>query len=196
MDVETSEFDKLKRIKGLRQKRSISLRQLAQKTGLSAYYISQVERGKANPSMATLKRITDALAIPLRVLLTDIEDEEKEAAERSKKIKVVKADRRKALIYPGSKRRAALLTGDLQGKLEVLLTVEKSEPEMPAEWYSHEGEEFVFVLEGEYEIIFKDATYSLEEGDSISYPSRFEHKTRNPGEGPCKILWVITPPSF
>ena len=194
--METSEFDKLKRIKELRQKKGISLRQLAQKTGLSAYYLSQVERGKANPSMATMKRITDAFGIPLKVLLIDTEDEEKESAERSERIKVVRSDRRKALIYPGSTRRAALLTGDLQGKLEVLLTVEEPEPEMPAEWYSHEGEEFVFVLEGQYEIVFKDATYRLEEGDSISYPSRLEHKTRNPGEGACKILWVITPPSF
>ena len=192
----TSEFEKLKRIKEIRQKRGISLRQLAQKTGLSAYYLSQVERGKANPSMATMKRITDALAMPLKALLTDTEDEEREAAERSERIKVVRADRRKALIYPGSTRSAALLTADLQGKLEVLLTVEDPEPEMPAEWYSHDGEEFVFVLEGQYEIIFKDVTYRLEEGDSISYPSRFHHKTRNPGGKTSKILWVVTPPSF
>ena len=194
--METSEFEKLKRIKELRQRKGISLRQLAHQTGLSAYYISQVERGKANPSMATMKRITDVLAIPLKVLLTDTEDEDKEAPACSEKIKVVRADRRKALIYPGARRSAALLTADLQGKLQVLLTVEDPEPEMPAEWYSHEGEEFVFVLEGQYEIIFDSASYRLEEGDSISYPSRFRHKTRNPGDRTSKILSVVTPPSF
>ena len=109
---------------------------------------------------------------------------------------MVRADQRKKLIYPGGRRRALLLSPDLQGKLEVIITVEDPVPEEGGEWYSHEGEEFGLVLEGCYEVEVGDKVYRLNEEDSITYSSHQPHRMRNPGDKPSKTLWVITPPSF
>lgn len=190
------EFEILKKIKGLRRVKGIPLREMSQKTGLSEYYLSQVERGKANPSIGTIKKITDALAVPFMALLTDEDKGKEQVSKGFEGVRIVKAKKRKTLIYPGSLKRASLLTPDLRGKLEVLFTVEEPEPEGNDEWYSHEGEEFGFILEGRYEVTVEDKVYILEQGDSICFPSHLPHKMRNPGDKPSKTIWVITPPSF
>lgn len=183
-----------RQLRSIRQAKGISLKEMAERTGLSANYLSQIERGKANPSISVLKRITDTLAVPYMSLV-----------ETSKTLKpddgilpvqVVKANKRKMLVYPGGQRRAYLLTPDLRGKLEVILTVEKPETEGSGDWYSHEGEEFGLVLEGSYEVTVENRVFKLEEGDSIRFVSSMPHKMRNPGTKPSKTLWVITPPSF
>lgn len=186
-------FEKIKRI---RQAKGISLHEMSQKAGLSENYLSQVERGKANPSIGTIKKITDALALPFMALLIEEENNKELISQASNRVKVVKANKRKTLIYPGSRKKASLLTADLRGRLEVILTVEEPEPEGNEDWYSHEGEEFGLVLEGIYEVTVEDQVYKLEEGDSICFPSHLPHKMRNPGNKPSKAIWVITPPSF
>lgn len=190
------EFEILTKIKRLRRVKGISLRGMSHRTGLSEYYLSQVEKGKANPSIGSIKKITDALGVPLMALLTAQEEGKEQGPDGSEGVKIVKVDKRKTLIYPGSLRKASLLTPDLQGRLEVLLTVEEPEPEGNDEWYSHEGEEFGLILEGTYEVTVEDRVYMLEQGDSICFPSRLRHKMRNPGNKISKTLWVITPPSF
>lgn len=170
-------------------------------TDLSANYLSQIERGMANPSIGALKRITDALGITFMSLVENGGGQEAPstqgaAGSRIQAAQVVRADKRKTLIYPGGKRQASMLTPDLQGALEVLLSVEEPAPEGDGDWYSHEGEEFGLVLEGCYEVMVEDQVYRLEEGDSIRLPSNLPHKMRNPGVKPARLLWVITPPSF
>jgi quercetin dioxygenase-like cupin family protein len=91
--------------------------------------------------------------------------------------------------------KASLLTPDLQRKLEVLLN-ELMPGDTVDEAYTHEGEEFGFVLEGQYEVTVGDEVYVLDEGDSISYPSHLPHKMRVVGDRPSRSIWVITPPSF
>ena len=192
---QTEEFEILRKIKQLRREKGISLREMSRRTGLSEYYLSQVERGRANPSIGAIKRVTDGLGVPLMALLTTGGKENRSSGE-VEEVRVVRAGKRKTLVYPGSLRTASLLTPDLQGRLEVLLTVEKPEPEGNDEWYCHEGEEFGLILEGRYEVTVEDRVYLLEEGDSICFPSRLRHKMRNPGNRLSKTLWVITPPSF
>ena len=61
---------------------------------------------------------------------------------------------------------------------------------------THEGEEFGFILEGRYESTVDGQVFVLEEGDSITYPSRLPHRGRAIGNQRVRTLWVITPPSF
>lgn len=190
------EFQIFERIKKIRLAKGMSLREISQKAGLSENYLSQVEKGKANPSIGTIKKITDALALPFIALLINEENNKQPISQKSNKVKIVKANERKTLIYPGSRRKASLLSPDLQGKLEVILTVEEPETENNEEWYSHEGEEFGLILEGTYEVTVEDKIYKLDEGDSICFSSHLLHKMRNSGNKPSKTIWVITPPSF
>ncbi len=188
-------MDALERLREIRKRKKVTLKELSRLTDLSANYIGQIERGQANPSIATLKKITDSLGISF-MSLVEPNGEGHEEHPPPMPVRVVKADQRKELVYPGGKRRATLLSPNLQGKLEVIITVEEPAPEDNDEWYSHEGEEFGLVLEGCYEVTVENKVYRLEQGDSITFSSRLPHKMRNPGDKPSKTLWVITPPSF
>ena len=57
--------------------------------------------------------------------------------------------------------------------------------------FSHEGEEFMFILEGTHEFIYGDQTYILEEGDSIYFDSAVPHSGRSMGEKRAKVLAVM-----
>ena len=186
----------LSKLKEIRKSKRLTLERLGKETNLSANYLSQIERGLANPSVAVLKKITKALGIQYMALAEGEEGFLDASPAAQSPARLVKRDRRKTLVYPGGGRQASLLTADLQGKLEVIITVEEPEPEGNEEWYSHEGEEFGLVLEGCYEVTVADQTYRMEEGDSISFPSSLPHRMRNPGSTYSKTLWVITPPSF
>jgi quercetin dioxygenase-like cupin family protein len=63
--------------------------------------------------------------------------------------------------------------------------------------YSHDGEEFVFVLEGSFEVLLnEEERYLLRVGDSLYYPSSVVHAWRNPGRERARVIWVNTPPTF
>lgn len=63
--------------------------------------------------------------------------------------------------------------------------------------YSHEGEEFVYVLAGAFEVMLgPHEQYRLRPGDCLYYPSTMEHRWRNPGRQVARLLWVNTPPTF
>lgn len=189
-------------LRALRRQHGLTLQQLAARTDLSRTFISQIESGTANPSIGTLKKIADAFGVPMGALFTDGPADPSAngyAADQNgptrNDVRVVRKDRRKTLMWPGRPWKASLLTPDLQRKLEVILN-ELEPGDTVDEAYTHEGEEFGFVLEGMYEVTVGDQVYVLEEGDSISYPSHLPHKMRVVGDRPTRTIWVITPPSF
>jgi transcriptional regulator with XRE-family HTH domain len=198
------------KLKEIRRGQGVTLQQIADQTGLSKSFVSQIETGTANPSIGSLKKITDVLGVPLGALFSNGDQGPGEsaapnggaysngtpqAAEPGSAVRVVRRDRRKVLIEPGKKGKMYLLTPDLQRKLEVILG-EEEPGNADEEWYSHIGEECGFVLEGRYEVCVGDQVFVLEAGDSISFPSHIPHKTRVLGDQPVKTIWVITPPSF
>ena len=202
------------KLKEIRRGRGVTLQQIADQTGLSKSFVSQIETGAANPSIASLKKITDVLGVPLGALFTHGENGSSDtpaaapngfasgaagaapsSLDPGGEVRVVRRNRRKMLIEPGKKGKMYLLTPDLQRKLEVILG-EEQPGNADEEWYSHIGEECGFVLEGRYEVSVGDQVFVLEAGDSIYFPSHLPHKTRVLGDQPVKTIWVITPPSF
>jgi transcriptional regulator with XRE-family HTH domain len=179
-------------IRKLRKEKHITLKKMAEETGISINYLSQIERGKTNPSVGILKRITSVLGVSL----LGLGGEPLRNSSNQQGVAVVRRNMRKMLIYPKSKLKEYLLTPDLKRKLEVLLSESKPGKEKEDVWYSHEGEEFGLVLKGQYEVTVEDKTYILNEGDSIYFPSHLPHKMRGIGRKRCETLWVITPPSF
>jgi transcriptional regulator with XRE-family HTH domain len=188
-------------LRAMRRERGLTLQELARLTDLSRTFIGQIEAGTANPSVATLKRVADALGVPMAALFTDAAAGSAPAVEAGANgsersaVRVVRRDKRKMLAWPGRPWTTYLLTPDLQGKLEVLLN-ELEPGDTVDDAYTHEGEEFGFVLEGTYEVTVGGQVYVLQEGDSISYSSRVPHKMRVVGDRRSRSIWVITPPSF
>lgn len=174
------------RLRRLRGERGVSLRDLAAQTGMSASYISSIERGLGHPSVAALQKLTAALGTTLVALLGD------EAADSADPV-----------IRPGQRRRVNLQTPGVE--LEQLTQREDIlEPSHmriapgagSAEAYAHDGEEFIYVLEGRFELTLEGARHELDAGDAITFRSHRPHSWRNPGTTECTVIWVNTPPTF
>lgn len=175
------------RIRRLRRTGGRSLRELASTTNLSPSYLSSIERSLSSPSVASLQKIAAALGTNMVGLL----DGEADSGPRE----VVRADER-ITLHPREDgvEMHRLAVGETM--LEPLLfTLDPGAGSDGA--YEHDGEEFIFVLSGTFEITLDAiAVHHLAIGDSITFRSRRPHTWTNPGTTPCVLVWVNTPPTF
>ena len=165
----------------------MTLRAVAERAGVTESFLSQVERDIASPSIATLRRIATALGTSIGTLLDSA----------GPHAQLVRKGDRKIVSYPGLAARDAFLTDGANARLQVIeSTIEPGGGTGP-EAYAHDSdEECLIVLEGCLELWVGDETYRLETGDAIRYPSRVAHRNQNPGPGPARVMFVLTPPSF
>jgi transcriptional regulator with XRE-family HTH domain len=175
------------RIRHYRTLKKMNGNELAKKAGVSRSLISQIEQGTANPSIDTLRKITQALEIPIVLLF--------EESNPSIGILVTK-NKRKMLKVPESNLVFELLTPDLNRKIEFLwIEIEPGEQVEPVA-FAHEGEECAVILEGQLFFRINDEEYILNPGDSISFDSSQPHSIANPGPEKVVLVTAITPPSF
>jgi transcriptional regulator with XRE-family HTH domain len=185
--VEGQELQLGRRVRKLREGRSLSLKQLAAMASVSESFISQVERGVANPSVSSLRRIADGLDTSIGALFEG----------RQGNGSVVRAVDRLRLTHPQHRWSDYLLTPQSARRLQVILSVIAPGEGSGDEPYRHDSdEECVIVLKGRLEFSVEDQSYVLEEGDSLTFESRLPHWNRNPGTGETEVLWIITPPSY
>ncbi len=110
---------------------------------------------------------------------------------------VVRRKDRRQLIHPRRQWRDYLLTPNLTGKLQVILSVIEPGGGSGDEAYAHDSdEECVVILRGRLEFWVGSDWYLLEEGDSIVFESRIPHRNSNPGPDQAEVLWITTPPSY
>ncbi|MCX7918396.1 MAG: XRE family transcriptional regulator [bacterium] len=176
-------------IKRYREERQITLRDLASKLNVSASFLSQVETGKASPSLSTLKNIADALHTTVGSLIGETEPTATQPVVREKE--------RKSLKQLGKGIKLYLLTSpDPNKQMEPLLFKLDKEANSGEASYRHFGQEFVLVLKGTLEITLNESKYILKKGDSIYFNSSIPHLFRNVSKGTTEALWVVTPPTF
>jgi transcriptional regulator with XRE-family HTH domain len=187
MAVQRGEIDLGARIRALRVARGETLRQLAADANVTESFLSQVERGVASPSIASVQRIARALGHTIAELFT----EERRAGV------VVRADQRRRVAYPGLGAIDEFLTPSSGGRLQVILSTVEPQGGTGPEAYTHESdEEVVVVLEGQLDLWVGEEHHRLDAGDSITYASRIPHRNSNPGPGTTRILFCLTPPSY
>ena len=174
------------KIRKNRLEKGLNLKELASKTDLTASFLSQVERGLAEPSITSLRKIAEALDVPIFYFLLDDKSSNP----------VVRKNERKILKFPESQLVFELLSPDLNRQMEIMLTrleVGGSSCDQPL---SHPGEEFIFILQGKMEMIVGEETFILEEGDSIYYFAAIPHKSISVGDDELIYISAITPPRF
>lgn len=175
------------RIRALRQARHLTLRDVAERAGVTESFLSQVERDVTSPSIATVQRIARALDLSIAQLF----------AEDPGSGRVVRREARKRVAYPGLKSVDEFLTTNLAGRLQVILSTIEPGGGTGAEPYTHDSdEEVVVVLNGVLDLWVADEHYVLREGDAITFPSRLPHWNTNHGDEPVSVLFCLTPPSF
>ncbi|GAC1479746.1 MAG: cupin domain-containing protein [Candidatus Dormibacteria bacterium] len=174
-------------IRRTREGRGRSLKVLAEATGLTQSFLSQVENDRTSPSVASLRKIADALETSIATFF----------AGGTQNGRLVRREARPVLMHPQRRWKDALLTPSLTGKLQVIMTEIEPGGGSGDEPYSHQSdEECVVLLKGRLEFWVGDERYDMEEGDSLTFESRMPHKNRNPGPGRAEVLWVMTPPSY
>jgi transcriptional regulator with XRE-family HTH domain len=173
------------RLRTLRRDRRVALTTLSRRAGLSPGYLSQVERDLATPSTTALGRLSEVLDVPVSYFFEP-------SGERLPENYVVRRDQRKMIIYPDFPVQNQLLVPDLRGKLEAVYLKAARKTRSPV--YRHDGEEFGYVIRGRLRVTVGDDVFTLERGDSISYPSHLPHFWETLAE--TEMLWVATPPSW
>jgi transcriptional regulator with XRE-family HTH domain len=175
------------RIRALREEKGLSLRPVAEHAGVSESFLSQVERGVASPSVASLRRVAEALGESVGALFDGPGGEGK----------LVRVRDRRRLVHPLRHWEDVLLTPQESRRLQVILSSIEEGAGSGEEPYSHDSdEECVVVLKGQLEFWVGEEHFRLSEGDALLFESRRLHRNRNPGPGRSEVLWVITPPSY
>ncbi len=175
-----------KRLYKRRTEQGLSLRVLAEKTDLTASFLSQLERGVTNASLKSLQRLADALSVPMLYFLED----------NSKRSPVVRANNRPRLELEGSAATYELLTPDLTGKFEALMRRIQPGTEVLARNLSVETEQMIFIFCGSLKVSLKDKEYILDTGDSIYFNGHDLVRLQCVGEREACWIYVITPPVF
>ena len=195
------------RIREERRRGNLTLERLSQKTGLSKSFLSQVERGLAQPSVSSLKKIAREFGISVVDLFTGENDHQnrlglfppvsKNGPKFAEDFQVVRANRRKSLRLPGSKVSYDLLTPDLNRQLEVMyMRIDPGEHSGEEPLVDLPGEKFALVLKGTLEVRVGEEIQHIQTGDSIYFPAHLPHSWRGMGNEAIEVIWVLTPPRF
>jgi transcriptional regulator with XRE-family HTH domain len=172
------------RFRRLRQRRGLSLAQVARSTGVSVGFLSALERGQMRASIATMRRIA-------RYYGTNILSFFETAKDNSR---LVGPAERKVLETTKGVRMELLAWGDTVMEPHLFRIKPGGSS---GESYTHEGEEFLHILRGEFEIwLNTDEHYRMKPGDSLYFQSSTPHRWRNPGKTESWLLWINTPPTF
>lgn len=169
-----------------RQKLGLSLRELAERVGVTASFLSQVERGLTSPSIASLSKISRALEVPVFYFLT----------EQDGKCPVVRHDKRVKLTLPDSSLSYQLLTPDLSRKMEAFLAEHEPGQKKITVPLSQHTEEFIYVLQGQLEIQLGEEVHRMGPGDSVYFEGALLRRLASLGDETLKFISVITPPVF
>ena len=174
-------------IRDLRKAKRMTLTELAERIGRSVGYVSQVERGLSEVPLSTLKDIAEALEVQMSWFFQGTGEAPKEEAGY-----VVRAGNRRQLKFSGSGVVEEMLSPNLRGEGLVLLGTFEPGASTGAP-NVRDVEESGLVLEGTFGLDFADRKFLLSAGDSFVIPRGASHTCHNPGDGPCAVVWFITP---
>jgi len=174
-----------KKIRELRFRRGLTVQQLAELSGLSKGFISQVENERTSPSLATLRDLARALNTSVAYLV--VEDD---AAPH-----IVREGTRMGVVN-GGPIRVEVLTAQPRRNLEMLIASIPAGGSARTERDYHHGEECVVCIEGRVIVVRGDHRIELQPGDSCHHDGRTPHVLENPGSETARVLVAITPATF
>lgn len=180
----------------LRERRTVrgrSMKQVAEATGLSIGYISQIERGLSAPSLRALRAICAALDMPMRWLFGD-------AADKDDKVDfIVRKEERRRTDYTEDLNYMELLTSDLAKKLQMIRVVIRpggSWGRVPDQPESDDHSRCATVIKGRLRLSLGDGEYILNTGDTFSLGPIEFIGGRCEGDEDCELIWVVSPPVY
>jgi transcriptional regulator with XRE-family HTH domain len=186
------------RLGELRREHRYSIRKLADRAGVSASLISDVERGRVEPSISTLKRLSSALGTTLTYFFSEPAQQAGRVVRAEDRV-VLRGDDgtgevRSAIQTSGI--RFELASPDQAETIEAIIGLYEVGASLGDEPVTHEGEEWGMVLRGRLKVWVGDEIHFLDPGDAIWYPSTTPHRMENVADEPTEYIWIDTPKSF
>lgn len=178
-----------RRLKILREKKQLSLRALARQTGIAVSFLSALESGQNNVSVAKLKTILDSLGTNLGTFFGQAPEPPAKVVYRKQEL----------LEISGQGNGISFLevaAGRPGRALQLLVERYKPGADTGSELYRHDAEEAGVVLKGTLELTVEDQVFELGPGDGYYFDSRRPHRFRNKGKTAVDAISVNTPPSF
>ncbi len=170
-------------LRQLRAKQKLSLAQVARAVGISVGFLSALERSQMSGSVGTLRKLA-------RFYKTNILDFFDATGASTRQVRPAQ---RKILEAGPGVRMELLAWGNTVMEPHLFQVAPDAGS---GDSYTHEGEEFLYVLRGQLMITLEKEEYLLKTGDSFYFESATPHHWRNPGRTETLLLWVNTPPTF
>ena len=171
------------RLRNLRTARHLPLVKVANSVGISVGFLSAIERSQMSASVGTLRKLA-------RFYKTNILDFFEPGGANPH---LVRPEKRKVLQAGPGVRMELLAWGNAVMEPHLFRIAPRAGS---GDSYSHEGEEFLFVLRGTLRISLDGEEYRLRRGDSFYFESATPHSWSNPGNTETWLLWINTPPTF
>ena len=180
------------KIRTIRETKGLSIEEIAERSGLAVEQVASIETDEYLPSLGPLIKVARALGVRLGTFLDDNDElgpvvcrREEQEVHSSISFSNDSTEARQNMIYHSLARQKA-------GRHMEPFVIDINPEETPEYQLSaHEGEEFIYVMQGEVEIVYGKETYTLKEGDSIFYDSIVKHHVHGAPGKSAKILAVV-----
>lgn len=170
------------KLRTARKLRGLTLDQVAQSAGLTKGFVSRLERDDVSPSVASLVSVCDVLGLRVGELFDP------------PRTSVIRSGEGRLINFGGEGAVERLVTPGTQTALEVIHSVIDPGGSGGEELYALSCEaECAYVLSGTVEVVLEHHVESLTAGDAMTFPGSSPHTWRNPGPGPCEVLWILAP---
>jgi transcriptional regulator with XRE-family HTH domain len=174
------------KLRSVRERRALTLKEVALKAGVSESLVSQIERGRVSPAIDTLLSLADALEIDYDCFFADLK--------KDRPIKIVRACERSSFVPASGVKYEHLAQVDEQGGIEAyVITIDEGKSTGNTE-YGHPGWELGIVESGSMELTVGKEKHALKAGDSVTFKADTPHILVNCGLKPLKVFWVVSPP--
>jgi len=177
------------KIKAFREQKGLSLKELADLTGFSTALLSQMENHLVSPSLGTIIKLARAFGVKVGDFLGETEGEPFTIVRKDERKKVSRFASKDGVKYGYSYESLGFEKKDRH--MEPFIVTLEPATVKTSKTSVHEGEEFIFVLEGEMEVILGDHTDILYPGDSIYYDSTIPHRVQCHQDKVTRILAVL-----
>jgi transcriptional regulator with XRE-family HTH domain len=171
------------KIKGLRKRSNLTLKQLSEQTSLSVSFLSQVERGSSSLAISSLKKIADVFEVNISYFFDNIDQH----------TYVTKKKDHKPFQFQDLQTIYTPLSGNFSQRSLAPYILTLAPNQKGKKTFRYSGEEFYYVLQGAAIFTIDDKQYPIFEGDSIHFPSHIDHFGENPLDKESVLLGVITP---
>ncbi|MBQ2612765.1 MAG: cupin domain-containing protein [Methanobrevibacter sp.] len=181
------------KIKSIRERQDMTIEELSEASGVKLEVLQAMENGEVIPSLTPLTKMARALGVRLGTFLDDTPQLGPVVTRAGKPTNSIYFSGREDVTNATNLEFHSLGAGKIDRNMDpFIIDIEYEEGEK--ELSSHEGEEFIYVLEGEIEVIYGKDSFEISEGDSIFYDSVVPHHLHATGEKKSKILAVLYTP--